>query len=69
MHHNFPQLNILILRKCELSAKDLSSLAQASNLARLPELRYLDLSLNNIGIPTLGLFKLLSDLNCFPIIA
>ena len=49
MRHNFPQLNILILRKCELNAKDLSSLAQASNLGRLLELRHLDLSLNDIG--------------------
>ena len=65
MRHNFPQLNILIIRKCELSTKDPSSLAQASNLGRLPELRHLDLSLNSIGIPTLGFFKLLSDLKCF----
>ena len=50
MCHDFPQLNILILRKCELNAKDLSSLAQAINLGLLADLRHLDLSLNRLTL-------------------
>ena len=55
-------LNVLILRKCELTSDDMRSLACASAENRLPELRHLDLSQNPIGFRSgsSGLFELLS---------
>ena len=55
-------LSILILRKCELTSDDMRSLACASELNRLPELRHLDVSLNPIGCRSgsSGLFGLFS---------
>ena len=46
LHHNFPSPQALVLSDCDLIADDLSSLAQASAEARLPELKRLDISEN-----------------------
>ena len=42
----FPSLTTLILSNCGLKAEDLTSLAEASEQGRLPELRHLDISWN-----------------------
>ena len=62
----FPNLSILVLRKCELNSNDLFSLAQASTYGRLPELRHLDISQNFIGMRTSGLLRLFGGLKGFP---
>ena len=66
MRHYFPKLNILILRQCGLISSDMSSLAQAINCGRLPELRHLDLSLNTIGWGSKCLLELLVESEGFP---
>ena len=66
MCHYFPQLSILVLRKCKLNSDDLCSLAQASSQDRLPELRHLDISENNIGCETGYLTGLFAKLQSFP---
>ena len=49
----FRTLTTLILRRCNLNCQDFSSLARANVEGRLPELRYLDVSLNNSKIQSL----------------
>ena len=65
MCNNFPNLNILVLRACELDSDDLTSLAQANSQGRLPELRHLDISQNSIGEEKKGLFKLFTEFGGF----
>ena len=45
--HSPPSLNSLILSDCELNAQDLCSLAQASVVGKLPQLKHLDISVNS----------------------
>ena len=66
MCHNFPDLHILVLRKCALRLEDMSSLSQASSEGKLRELRHLDLSKNVIGNDTKGLSRLLTEVKRFP---
>ena len=66
MCHYFPYLQILVLRECELNSQDLISLAQASSEGRLPELRHLEMSQNNIGSKTRRLFNFLGGLKGVP---
>ena len=47
LKHRFPELNTLILSKCELNCVDLMSLAQANVEGNIPELKHLDISLND----------------------
>ena len=64
--HYFRNLSILVLRRCGLNSYDLSSLSQASSQGRLPELRHLDISQNNIGGEKKGLFRLFGSFKSFP---
>ena len=66
VHHYFPELNILILRNCALNSNDMASLSRANSCGRLPELRYLDISQNNVGCETGALFMLFGGLKGFP---
>ena len=65
MCHFFPQLQILVLRGCDLDAQDLISLAQATSQGRLPKLRHLDLSQNYIGWELRYLVRLFGELQVF----
>ena len=51
--HSFPTLNTLILRDCELNSNDLQSLARANVEGKLPQLRHLDIYMNDVGISDL----------------
>ena len=44
---DFPELHTLILNQCGLNCKDLVSLVQANVEGRIPELKHLDISLND----------------------
>ena len=65
MCHYLLHLQILVLRESKLNSEDLYSLAQASNQGRLPELRHLDISQNDIGGEKRGLFRLFGSLSGF----
>ena len=62
LYQSLSSLSVLILWDCELTSDDMRSLACASELNKLPELRHLDVSLNPIGCKSgsSGLFELLS---------
>ena len=47
-YHRFAHLNILLVSNCELNSEDLKVLAQASVGGRLPELKHLDISKNQM---------------------
>ena len=47
--HRFPNLNVLILRDCELREEALSDIQQANADGKLPQLKLLDISQNAIG--------------------
>ena len=49
LSHPFPSLAYLILCRCELSEHDLDSLVQAKLAGKLPALKYIDVSLNNLS--------------------
>ena len=66
MSQCFPHLQILVLRNCGLDSNDVSSLAKASNQGRLPELRHLDMSQNDIGWASKGICGLFDEFNSFP---
>ena len=66
MCHYLSHLQILILRYCQLNAYDMQSLGEASNEGRLPELRHLDITRNNIGGKKRCLFRLFEGLKGFP---
>ena len=66
MSHNFPQLQILVLRRCGLTSDDLHSLVEANNQGRLPELRHLDISENNIHWESKGISGMFGELTVFP---
>ena len=56
--HRFPNLNVLILRDCELREEALSDIQQANADGKLPQLKHLDISQNPIssgprGVPAL----------------
>ena len=51
--HSFPTLNTLILRDCELNSNDLQSLARANVEGKLPQLRHMDIYMNDVGISDL----------------
>ena len=66
IRHYFPHLEILVLRCCGLNSDDLIHMGEANSYGRIPKLRYLDLSQNDIGGKKRGLLQLFGGLNCFP---
>ena len=47
--HCFPHLTVLILRNCQLTEKDSSSIQQANADGKIPQLKLLDISQNPVG--------------------
>ena len=47
LENGFPELHTLILSDCELNCVDLKSLARAKVEGKIPELKHLDISLND----------------------
>ena len=66
MFHYLLHLQILVLRECELNSGDLTSLAQANNQGRLPDLKHLDISQNDIGMATRHFVRFFRELQVFP---
>ena len=55
LENGFPELHTLILSDCKLNSDDLRSMARAKVKGRIPELRHLDISLNDQICGHLGL--------------